>query len=889
MPFLSRFRSLWHNIIHKTDVERDLDREVQAYRDTLIESKIDQGVGAQEARRAAAIEIQGAEGLKERIREAKAGYHLEICIRDLRHGLRMLAKSPGFSVVAVLTLALGVGANSAIFSVVNAVLLRPLPFDDPDRLVRVCQTTTIGNFPLIQVTSWKDLRDWRDQNTVFEGMAVFGGDEDSYAGTDGVERIDTANVSAGFFEALHVNPILGRTFTADDRTGHRIGPLYPITGADGVTILGEAFWRQRFGSDPSIVGRSIIVDGYPSQVIGVIPDRFDSLVGHAGMYFPWVPNLIENRDERHLPVIARLRPGVTITQAAAEMDGIAARLRELYPEDNYKMFATVLPLQDIIVGNIRRMLLILLGAVGLVLLIACANVANLLLARAAARSQEVAIRSALGASRLRLLRQLLTESFALSVLGGAVALLLAFGVVKLLVKLAPGNIPRLQEVGLDPSVVGFTILLSILTAFLFGLAPALRLSESAFAESLKDAGRRARGSRRHAATRSILVVSELAISLVLLTGCGLLIRSFHKLRSVNPGFNSSNLVTADVVLIEPKDAIPGARKRFYDQVYHQIGSLGGVASVALTNFLPLGGGDFSCDGFVPEGRPFNREEQVGAQYRRVSPGYFRTMQIPLIQGREFNDYDGSNSQKVCIVSQTMARHLWPDQDPIGKILMSGENNRPVPNLVVGVVGDVKMLELDDRADMAVHVPCAQDPLPFLIVVARTASDRSQLAASIKDLVRSVDKDSPVSNIQTMDEVMERTLALRKFSLILVSAFAGLALLLAAVGAYGVISYSVAERTQEIGVRMALGATRMRIVSLVVGQGFRLGFVGIAIGLVGAFALTRLIAALLFEISPTDTVTFVLVAGFLFAVSLLASYLPARRATRVDPMRALRFE
>jgi len=889
MLFLSRLKSLWRNILYKSDIERDLDQEVRAYQDMLTESKIAEGVGPGEARRTAAIEIQGSERLKETIREAKAGYQLEVCLRDLRHGLRMLARTPGFTAVAILTLALGVGANSAIFSVINAVLLRPLPFEEPQRLVRVCTTTTMGNFPLIAVTSWRDLADWRQESSSFEGMAVYSGDQDSYAGPLGVELIDTADVSAGFFEILRVSPILGRTFTANDRTGHRIGALYPITGADGVTILGEGLWRQRFGADPSIIGRSIIVDGYPSLVIGVIPDRFEALVGHAGMYFPWVPNEIENRDERHLQVIARLKAGVSITRAATEMDGIAARLRDLYPEDNYKMYATVLPVQDMIVGNIRRMLLVLFGAVGLVLLIACANVANLLLARAAARAQEVAIRSALGASRSRLLRQFLTESFVLSVLGGGAALPIAFAVIRVLVRLAPRNIPRLQEVGLDPSVVVFTICLSVMTALIFGIVPALRLSRSSFAESLKEAGRGASGSRGRAATGRLLVVSELAISLVLVTGGALLLKSFYNLRSVNPGFNPANLMMADAILLEPKDK-PGARKTFYDQVYERIRSLPGAASVAVTNTLPLGGGgDYSWDGFVPEDRPFSREEQVGAQYWRASPGYFKTMQIPLIRGREFSEFDGSNTQKVCIVSQAMAQQLWPDQDPIGKTLMSGENHRPVPHLVVGVVGDVKRFELNIPDYLAVYIPCAQDPLPFLIVVARTASDRSQLGASIKDLVRSIDEDLPVYNIRTMDDEVERTLALRKFSLILVSAFAGLALLLASVGAYGVISYSVAERTQEIGVRMALGATHMNIVSMVVGQGFRFALVGTVLGLAGAVALTRLISTLLFEVSPTDPVILALVAGFLYAVSLLASYIPARRATRVDPMRALRAE
>jgi putative ABC transport system permease protein len=887
MLIIRRILNLWRNLIHKAEVERELDEELQAYQALLMDSR---QLGKEQTR-PLSLEMARPEQIKESVREVRAGYQLESFLRDLRHGVRLFAKNPGFTAVAIMTLGLGVGANSAIFSVVNAVLLRPLPFDQPDRLVRVCATAQYGDFPLIQVTSWKDFTDWQQQNHVFAGISVFTGDNDSLSAPDGIEQIDTADVSPGFFELLRVNPILGRTFASDDKPGHRLGPEYPITGGDGVSLLGEGFWRQRFGADPNIIGRSLVVDGYPSTVIGVIPDRFDSLVGRAAMYFPFAPNPQESRDQRHLFVIGRLQPGVSIKQGAAEMDGIAARLRDLYPDDNYKIGATVLPLQDLIVGHIRWMLLVLFGAVGMVLLIACGNVASLLLARGAARRQEVAIRSALGASRLRLLCQFLTESFVLSAFGGCLALVLAFVVVRVLVKVAPDNIPRLAEVDLDRNVLAFTILLSILTALIFGLAPALRTSGNAFVQALKEAGRGPRAG--HAGARRLLVVSELAVSLLLLTACGLLLKSFYNLRSVNPGFDTQNLVTAKVVLPEPEDRAPDSRRLFYDRLYKETGSLPAATSVALTNTLPLAGAA-DWEGFVPEGRPLARDSYVGGWYRRVSPDYFATMRIPVIQGREFDDFDSGNAQRVVILSQSMARRLWPNESPLGKHLFSGENHRPVAHLdvtllVVGVVGDVKWDGLDNPDDTAFYVPCAQDPLPFLVIVARSGTGTSRLAASIKGFVGKIDKDLPVGHIRTMDQILENTLVLRRFNLVLVSAFAGLALLLAAVGAYGVSSYSVAERTQEIGVRMALGATRFNIVALVVGQGFRLAIVGTAIGVAGAFVLTRLIATMLFEVSPTDPATFALVAAFLFAVSLLASYVPARRATRVDPMRALRSE
>jgi putative ABC transport system permease protein len=877
-----------YGLLFKNRVERDMEEEMNFHIRMRAALNAESGMPGDEARRQASRSFGNVDLVKEYSRDFKGGGMLETTLKDLGYGLRMLRKSPAFTVVAVLTLGLGIGANSAIFSVINGILLRPLPFDEPDRLVRVYATAGAN---VIEVTSFKDLDDWREQNDVFEQLAIFSGDNDSLGGPDGPESTDTADVSPGFFEMLRVKPILGRTFSDADKPGHRMDPNYPITGADGVVILGEHFWRQRCGSDPSILGTTLTVDGYPSTVIGVVPDGFETLVGHAQLWFPYAPNPKEGRDSRHLPIIGRLKPGVSLQQASAEMAVIASRLQQMYPEDDLNFGATVSGLQETIVGNVRLTLLIVFGAVGLVLLIACANVANLLLARAAARGQEMAIRSALGAGRARLTRQLLTEGLMLAALGCLVALPLASAIIRFLIGLAPRDIPRVDNVGLDDRVIGFTILLSFFTSLVFGLAPSLRLSGTAVGDALKEIGRSTSGGRRHSQIRSLLVVSELAISTLLLIGSGLLIRSFYQLRSVNPGFDPRNVTTAEVDLPENMDKGRESRTQFYDSVRQSLDRMPGI-STAVGCWLPLSGGGSSWEGAVPEGRAFARAEFTETQYRRISPGYFRTMQIPFIAGRDFDDSDGRSGDRVIIVSQSMARKLWPGEDPIGKRLQFGlaeDGNKPVPYQVVGLVGDVKWWRLEGAEDMGSYVPVAQDPMPFLNVAVRAEANRAGLAQEITGAVHSISKDLPVIHIRTMDQILDNTLAGRRFTLILICLFAGLALVLATVGTYGVISYSVAERTREVGIRMALGADRKEVVRLVVSQAARLAVIGVALGLAAAFASTRVMESLLFKVSRTDPPTFAAISAILILVSLVASYMPARRAARIDPMAALRCE
>jgi putative ABC transport system permease protein len=574
------------------------------------------------------------------------------------------------------------------------------------------------------------------------------------------------------------------------------------------------------------------------------------------------------------------------------MRAIASRLEQLYPEHNRDFGASVVALDESIVGNVRLMLLVFFGAVGLVLLIACANVANLLLAKAAARWHEIAIRSALGGGRARLARQFLTEGLLLAVLGGATALPLAFASVTLILTAAPDRVPRLGEVTIDGTVVSFTMLLSLCTALIFGLAPALRISGSASGDTLKEMSRSASGGRRHSRMRSLLVVSELAISMLLLIGSGLLIRSFHQLRAVYPGFDPHNVTVAEVDLPEPMDKGRGSRVQFYDHIRAGLDRLPGASDTCLACSLPLGAGGSDWEGAVPEGRPFTRSEMTDTQYRRISPGYFRTMRIPLLAGRDFSDSDGRFGGQVVIISQSMARRLWPDEDPIGKRLLLGlvaDNSQPIPHQVIGVVGNVKWWRLDLPDDLGSYVPLVQDPMPFVHIVARSDADRANLGQYIRGLIQSISRDLPVSHVRTMDHVLDRTLAERRFALFLISVFGGIALVLAAIGTYGVISCSVAEQTREVGIRMALGANRRRVVSIVVGEAVRLASIGILLGLASAYAVTRVLESLLFQVSPTDPVTFGAISVVLILVSLVASYIPAKKATRIDPMMALRCE
>ena len=880
------FRSLFRNLFRRSRVDRELSEEMSSYIELLVARKIRDGASPDEARRTAMIEFGGVDQVKERVRDVRLGRALETVWQDISYGLRVLRKSPMFTAVAVATLALGIGANSAIFSIVNTVLLRPLPFPEPERLV-ILQGTFHGSF--LPVISQKDLADFRDENRVFENLVSFTADSDYIVTSNRSERLNTADVGAGFFELLRVNTIIGRTFNSTDKPGHRLAPDYPITGADGVAIIGEGFWKERFGSDPNIIGKTVTVDGYPSTIIGVVPDRFE-FVGQPKLWFPYYPNPDEARDSRNAAAIGRLKPGSSIGQASAEVKTIASGLERLYPEYDLGIGAAVTPLRDWIVGDVRSMLLLLFGAVALVLLIACANVANLLLAKASGRSYEVAIRSALGASRSRLIRQLLTESSLISALGMLTGLVTAVLAIGFVVKIAPRNVPFLSDVGFNGRVIGFTFVLSFGTTLIFGLAPALQIAGLGVSESLKEVGRSTKCGRLQTRMRSLLVISELAISLVLLVASGLLIRSFYRLRSVDPGFDPHNVTIACLDIPEPDDKGTDSRKAFYDRMTELSDSLRGAESSALTCWLPLSAGASDWEGWVPEGRPFTRSEFLDAQYRRVGPGFFGAMHIPIIKGRDFTKYDGRTAHRVVIVSRDLSAKIWPGQDPVGKrLMMAGDEDRPIPHEVVGVVVNVKWSDLSGGEDTGAYVPIVQDPMPFLYVVARSTKSGENLGPEIEALVGSVDPALPVYGVRTMDQALDVTLALRRFNLWLASIFASLALVLAAVGTYGVISYGVAERAPEVALRVALGATGLNVVSLVVGNAFKLALAGIGIGLVAALAMTRVLSSFLFNIGPRDPLTYSLVAAFLLTVSLVASYLPARRATRIEPALALRYE
>src|SRR5215471_20712484 len=864
-----RLRSLFRS----EDVDAELDEELRDHLDRHVQALIAEGMAPDEAWRTAKRTLGPLLKVKEECRDTRGVRMIQDFWQDLRYGARLLSRNRLFTAVAVLTLALGIGANSAIFSVINGVLIRPLAFKEPARLVRIY--TTAFNGVLTKVTSRDDFLDWQAQNDVFDQLAIYAFDGNTVTGIGEPRRVDSADAGPGFFQLFGVTPLMGRTFSDGEC----------VPGSGRVVMLGEGFWKQQFGSDPNIVGRSIAIDGQEATVIGVIPDRFELLVGRVQLWLPFL-HVGEGRGNRDYWAVGRLKPGVKITQAGAQMAGIAARLEELYHDSNYGWGATVVSLQESIVGDARLMLLILLAAVGLVLLIACSNVANLLLARAATRSQEIALRSALGAAPARVIRQLLTEGLLLSALDCGLAILLAIAGTRLLTRMNTHFVPRIDEVSLDFTVIGFTLLLSFAATFIFGLAPALRMSATGFAEALKEAGRGARGSKRQRRIRDLLVVAQLSVSLVLLIACGLLICSFYQLASVDPGFDTRGLVKAQVVLPDSKYQRPAALTSFYDELMSRLGSLPGAQSVAVCTTVPLTGKHTPWNGVVPDGRPYAPEETTTAQYRKISPGFFSTMRIPLLAGRDFDQYDAEGSQQVTILSQSMAHRLWPDEDPVGKRIFR-EPGHPI--LVVGVAGDIKLYGLDNSDDIALYVPFPQAIPGFMSIVARSASSAGSLAGGIQEIVHSIDKDLPVFDVAAMDDVRSDTLAGRRFNMFLLSMFSGLALLLSLVGTYAVISYSVAERFQEIGIRMALGAARRHVVCMIVGQALRHALLGMTLGLLSAWAITRVMESLLFKVSPTDHNVFAFVSIFLVAVSLTAAYIPARKATRIDPLVALRYE
>jgi putative ABC transport system permease protein len=803
-------------------------------------------------------------------------------LKDLQYGVRMLYKNRGFTAVALLALALGIGANTAIFSVVNSVLLRPLPYRDPQRLIMVWENHQQRGGAEHEWTAPADFRDFRDQAQSFEHVAALVGWGPTLTGQDQPEDLQGAAVSHDTFAMLGVEPALGRSFRPDEDQA----------GAERVAVLSHNLWQRRFGSDPAIVGKNLTLGGESYTVIGVMPRGFSfPILKDTEIWRPITPALAAipgcGRGCVILRVIAKLNPGVTLEAARAEMTALTSRLAEQYPESNKAVGAALVPLHEQLVGDVRPAMLVLLGAVGLVLLIACANVANLLLARAAAREKEVAIRAALGASRARLIRQHLTESLVLAMTGGAVGLLLAFWIVDLLVSFAPKGTPRLDEIAIDPIVLAFTCGVALLTGLVFGLAPALLSSRTNFNSALKEGGRDTSASSRGARVRSALVVSEVALALMLLVGAALLIKSFVNLQRVAPGFNPKDVVRVDVALPRTRYPERNQSATFYKQLLDRIAALPGVQSAGAVSNLPLSGGGTDSD-FGIEGRaPAEPGQNPVAWYSSVTPGYFRAMGIRLLRGRVFSEADNADAPKTVLISETMARRYFPDEDPLGKRLVFGGGSDP--REIVGVISDVKFFGLNLDARPSMYFPHAQNPAGGMSLVVRTQGDLLTLAAAIRGQVSALDRDLAVSNVMTMEQLVGVSLAEPRFTLLLLGAFAAVAMLLSAIGVYGVVSYSVTQRSHEIGVRMALGAQMSDVLKLVVGQGMTLVLGGVGLGLIAAFALSRVMESLLFGVSATDFTTFAATSVVLAGVALAACFIPARRAIRVDPMVALRYE
>ncbi len=796
-------------------------------------------------------------------------------MQDVRYGARMLAKRPGFTAVALLTLALGIGANTAIFSVVNAVLLRPLPLKDPDRLVMVVETNLSKGWDQFSVSPL-NFTDWRDQNQVFEQIAASRNWAFNLTGDGEPERVRGARVSAGLFEMVGATPAQGRLFTAEEDQ----------PGRGNVVLISHGLWQRRFGSDPEIIGKTLTLNSQSYTVIGIMPQDY-SFPSRSEIWAPMAFSQSEqrNRGGHFISVFARLKDNVTVEQARTEMQSIAGRLEEQFPDTNKGWSANVILLMDQVVGDIRPALFVLLGAVAFVLLIACANVANLLLARAASRYKEIAIRNALGASRLQLVRQLLTESLLLSMLGGGLGLLLAFWGVDFLISISPENIPRVREIGLDRQVFVFTALLSVLTGIFFGVVPAIQGSKPDLTEALKEGGRGSTSARHKA--RSVLVVAEVALALVLLIGAGLMIKSFSRLQSTDPGFNPANALTLSISLPSSKYREPHQQTGFYSQLIDRVESLPGVESAAVSTSVPIAGSDYIF-GFLIQGSPTPPSDAPSANYYSITPDYFKAMGIPLKRGRYFTDADVNNTTRVAIINETMARRYFPDEDPIGKRLHI-TNGPEAFREIVGIVGDVKHYSLDQETTAQMYEPHAQNPFTSMSLVVRTTQDPASLAGAVRAQVLGIDRDQPVSNIKTLEQMVNDSIAQPRLSMLLLTVFAVVAMVLAAVGLYGVMSYSVTQRTNEIGIRMALGAKQTDVLRLVVGQGMMLAVIGVGIGLAASFVLTRFLATLLYTVSATDPLTFAGLSLTLTAVTLLASFIPALKATKVDPMVALRYE
>lgn len=807
---------------------------------------------------------------------------MEILMQDIRYGIRILVKRPVFAALAVLTLALGIGANTAIFSVVNTVLLKPLPYKEPERLVVLSERQTGINLNQ-QPVSVPNFTDWKEQNQSFEQMAMMRAVAANILIAGEPEQINGLRVSAELFQLLGIKPESGRDFLESEGR----------PGGEAVVIIGHGLWQRRYGSDVSVIGGSINIDGRNHTIIGVLPRG----VKYPGLRYPdagadiWIPLIpLQNelvRGFKGCRVIARLKSGVSIKEADTELNLIAERLEQQYPDFNTGWRTEVTELDEQVVGRVRTALWILFGAVASVLAIACVNVANLLLAQASARRMEFAIRTAFGASRWRIVRQMLTESALLSLIGGTLGLPLAIWGVPLLAGIDASRIPRFEEISLDQKVLLFTIAISLVTSLIFGLFPALKFSSNRFTETLKE-GRRGSGAAAQNRILNFLVVAEISIALVLLVGAGLMIRSFLSVREISPGFNPQGLLTMGVSLPPSKYKDQQQQIIFYRNMAEKIETLPGVQSIAGVSRLPIVG--FSTLNFTVQGQPVARGNEPTADYRAVSVGYFQTLSIPVVSGRNFSEQDTEQSSDSIIVNQAMCERFFAEENPIGKrIQLASERTRW--REIVGVVGDAKLSALDAVTQPAIYVPFSQNTWPNALrngyLIVRTSVEPASVVSAIRAQLNSIDRDMPISQVRTVDEIISNSLSQRRFNTSLLVIFAALAGALACLGIYGVMSFNVTQRTHEIGVRMALGAQKLDVLSMVLSQGARITVIGIAIGITGAFALTRVLSSLLFGVSATDITTFVSISALLAIVAIVACWVPARRATRVDPMVALR--
>jgi len=863
-------------LFRRRAVEAELDHELKFHFEREVQKYVQSGMPREEAKRRARIEFGALDQVKEECREARGVNFIETTIQDIRYGLRMLRKSPGFAAVAVMTLALAIGANTAIFTAANDFLLRPLPFGNSDRVVMVkCYQRRIAQSGMAISGGWADqpsFKYWRDHNQVFEAMAAWADLQEQYnlTGAEGPERVRAKQVTAGFFHVLGVVPVLGRTFSA----------VEDQPGGNRVAIISHALWQTRYGSNPGILGKTLVLNGEPHAVIGVLPANFRFSTTPEEVWTPLQANLDEGPGGYYLHAIGLLRPGVTRAKAQANMEALAAQLARIFPEQwNADQSVAVESLRDRYAKELRPALLALLAFAALVLLIACANLANLLLARASGRHQEIAIRRALGASRARIIRQMLIESSVLALAGGALGVLLASAGVRVLYVLLPVGWRPLTQGGFDIPVLLFSLAISLLTVLLFGMAPALRATGFDLNETLKQGLRDVRLGAGPRSFRGALVAGEVALAVVLLTGAGLLAKSFVRLSAVDLGFRPESVLTIDL------HRTGQHMERFYNPVLERIEALPQARAAGIINFAPLSGGGWGQD-IVIEGRPPRaRGDLIWAAHRQVSPGYFRALGIPLLRGRSF--VEGDWWKPNAIVSESMGKQYWPSENPIGKRFGVNCSDSPCDwDTVVGVVGDVK--ELGASAEPATAMYFMETGNDMTLAV-RTMQDPTRLIADVRQIVHAIDPNQPIGEVHTMESMLSESVAPQRLTTMISGLFAAMALLLAVVGLYGVVSYSVAQRTHEFGVRMALGAEQSDILRLVVGQGFKFTLIGVGAGILAAPALTRLVSSLLYGVKSTDPLTFIAAALVLIAVAGLASYIPARRATKVDPMVALRYE